>query len=260
MKVWHLARREFALAFRTPLGYILAAVYAAISGAVFIAFMERFRQASLSIQQSPFMVEDMAVPVTPETWLVQPYITNVASILIFFVPFLTMGSIAGERRSGSLELLLSYPVSTGQIVIGKFIGAFLVLGSLVAMNLLHILIFSMFRTTGMGTVFTGLLGLLLMGAAALAFGIMISALSRGPLEAAILTLGLLAGLVLAGGPEGGEGWRQVTHFLSPTAHMRDLARGVLRLDPILAYGAGCVTCLALALRGVDWLRWRGTGA
>jgi ABC-2 type transport system permease protein len=260
LKVWYLARREFTLAFRTPLGYILAAVYALISGGVFIAFMERFRQASLRFQQSPFMIEDLAVPVTPEVWLVEPYISNISSILIFFVPFLTMGSIAGERRSGSLELLLSYPISTGQIVFGKFLGTFLIFASLVAVNLLHILVFSIFRSTGMGAVVTGLLGLLLMGTATLAFGIMISALSQGPLEAAILTLGLLAGLVLAGGSEGGEGWRQVAHFLSPAAHMKDLARGVLRLEPVLAYAAGCVTCLALALRGVDWLRWRGTGA
>jgi ABC-2 type transport system permease protein len=259
LKIWHIARREFLLAFRSPLGYILVCVYAAISGAVFVVFLNRFRSASLQIAQSPFLAQDMVVPVTPETWLVQPYVQNLANVLIFFVPFLTMGAIAGERRSGSLELLLSYPISTGQIVLGKFFGALLIFTCLIGVNVLHVAVLSLVRSVGMGTVFTGFLGLIFMGAASLAFGIMISALSQGPLESAILTLGMLAGLVLAGGAGGGGLWQQIASFLSPVTHMSDLARGVLRPGPILAYGAGCAACLGLALRGVDWLRWRGTG-
>lgn len=258
MRIWYLARREFALAFRSPLGYILLAVYAAISGVIFAVFLEHFREASLQIARSPFLVQDLVVPLTTETWLVNRYISNLANVIIFFIPFLTMGTIAGERRSGSLELLLSYPISTGHIVFGKFLGTLMIFACLLGVNLLHIAILALFRSTGTGSVVTGLIGLLFMGGASLAFGIMISALSRGPLEAAILTLGLLAGMVLAGGAGKGV-WGDITRFLSPVTHMEDLARGILRPGPLLAYGAGCVLCLGLALRGVDWLRWRGTG-
>ena len=257
MKVWHLARREWSVAFRSPLGYILLAVYALLSGAVFLFFLERFRQASLRVAQSPYLVDDLVVPLTPDTWLVQPYVTNLAQILVFFIPFLTMGSIAGERRSGSLEILLSYPLSTGQIVAGKFLGAFLIYASLVAVNFIHVLLLAFVQPAGPGMVLTSLLGLLLMGASAIALGIVVSSFSQGPLEAAILTLGLLAGLALAGGSESGEGWRAATRFLSPLGHLEDLGRGILSPSAVLAYGAGTLASLAMAIRGVDWLRWRG---
>ncbi|MBD3335902.1 MAG: ABC transporter permease subunit [Candidatus Eisenbacteria bacterium] len=260
VKIWYLARREMAMAFRTPLGYVLLLVYALIAGFVFVLLLMRFQVISTEALQSPYRTADLVIPLTAENWLVQPYLSNIAQVLIFFIPFLTMSSIAGERRTGGLELLLSYPMSTAQIIIGKFLGVFLVYGCLIGINVFHILLLSLFRDPGWGTVLTGLLGLLFMGASLTALGVFISSLSQGALEAALLTLGVVAGLALAGGSEAAEGWRAVVRFISPLGHWNELSGGVLRLDPLLAYAAGCVAALALALRGLDWVRWRGVGS
>ncbi|MBU1950089.1 MAG: ABC transporter permease, partial [Candidatus Eisenbacteria bacterium] len=199
MKIWTLARRELSLAFRTPIGFILLCVYSLISGFVFVLLLLRFQSIGLQALQNPYGTLDTVIPISTESWLIQPYLSNISQVLIFFIPFLTMGSIAGERRTGNLELLLSYPMTTGEIVLGKFLGVLMVFACLLAVNFIHILLFALFRDPGWGTVGASLLGLLFMGAAAIALGIFISALSQGPLEAAVLTLGLLAGLVLVGG-------------------------------------------------------------
>ena len=81
MKVWVLARREISLAFRTPMGYVLLCVYALISGFVFVFLLSRYQAIGLETLQNPYGTLDSVVPISTESWLVQPYLSNISQIL-----------------------------------------------------------------------------------------------------------------------------------------------------------------------------------
>jgi ABC-2 type transport system permease protein len=259
-RILAVARREAAQLFLTPVGYLLLLVHAAVSGIAFVVYLGRFRQASLQVLQSPFLAEDLVVPLSAETWLTGPYLSTVGQILLFLLPFLTMASLAGERRSGTLEILMSTPATATEILVGKFLGALLALLALLGVNLLHLLLFALWSDPGWGTVGIGVGGLFLMGSALVALGLFVSCLSRGPLEAAVLTLGLLVGVALVGGSGGEAPWVRAARFLSPGTPLGDFTKGILSAWGVGRYLAAAFLWLALGLRGLDWIRWRGTGA
>ncbi len=130
---------------------------------------------------------------------------------------------------------------------------------MLAISGLHLLVIGIVGNPEMAPMLGGLLGLLLCTAALVAIGLFISALSSGQIEAAVLTLGFFLGLVLAGEvARPGESWMQaLLANLSPLYQYEDFGRGVLPLDGVFFYLAITLFCVALTLRGVDLLKWRG---
>jgi ABC-2 type transport system permease protein len=187
--------------------------------------------------------------------VVTPYLLNAAALLVFVVPFLTMRSFAEEKRSRSLEVLVSYPLSAWQIVAGKFLGVYAFCLLMLVISLGHLALLTRVSNPEVPALLVGLLGLLLLAAALVAMGLFVSSLTTGQVEAAVLTLGLFLVLVMAGelaGP-GTGGLRAI----SPLGLYQPFGRGMLPWDGLLALAAAAVFFTALTLRGVDLLKWRG---
>lgn len=253
-----LAAREFRGFYSSPIGWTIAAVYSFISGIVFVSLLFRYRQAGLSLAQSG-QLRAGEVGLHYNDWVVRPYLTNVASILLFFVPLLTMRAFAEERRSGSLDVLLSLPLRGSDLILGKFIGASLTLCALLAVLPIHGAVSLFVSTPDWGAAAVGALGLVMLGTFMVSLGILISSLSGSQIEAAVLTLGLLLLLGLG---------TTITEVTSPViagllrsiavlSRYEDFARGVLDLKHVAFFAGGTLVALALSLRALDLLRWRG---
>ncbi|MBD3162926.1 MAG: ABC transporter permease subunit, partial [Candidatus Eisenbacteria bacterium] len=192
-----LALREVRSFLSSPVGWIILSVFFFVAGLVFVGLLGRYRLAALSMAQNPQLRAGEA-GLHVSDWVVRPYLYNLGSVLLFFIPVLTMRSFAEERRGGSLELLLSYPLRGSEIVLGKFLGAVFALLLLLLVLPVHGLVLSWVSPADWTAALAGSLGMLLLGLFMLSLGLLISSLSQSQVEAAVLTLGIL--LLLGLGP------------------------------------------------------------
>ena len=119
--------------------------------------------------------------------LVGPTLMNTTVIMLFLFPLITMRTYAEEKRSGTIELLLTSPVTDVEIIIGKFLGAMLLYGAMLAVTLIHMAILFIFGDPEWKPIATGYLGLLLMGGCFLSLGLFISSLTKNQIVAAMAT-------------------------------------------------------------------------
>ncbi|MBD3235732.1 MAG: ABC transporter permease subunit [Candidatus Eisenbacteria bacterium] len=257
--VWTLAAREFRAFLRSPLGYSLLAVYALVSGLILMTLLFLFREQILLSAQQAHLVRPAASGPSVQLSVVMPYFLNVASLLLFIIPFLTMRSFAEEKRQRSLEVLISYPLRTSELVFAKYLGVLAFALLLFAINGLHLVLLAVVSNPAAPPLFAGLGGLALMAMGLTAIGVFISTLAGGQVEAAVLTLGVLLLLAMLGGllKPGGSWVQEVLANLSPLYQYQDFGRGLLAWPRVGFHLAVAAGFLALAIRGLDLIKWRG---
>ena len=118
-------------------------------------------------------------------WLIN--VTNVFVIILFVMPMITMRTYAEEKRSGTIELLLTAPVTDLQIILGKFFGALALYGAMLAVTTIHIALLFFYGDPEWKPIATSYLGLLLFGGCFIAAGLVISSLTKNQIVAGILT-------------------------------------------------------------------------
>jgi ABC-2 type transport system permease protein len=253
-----IARRELKSYFISPIAYIAVTVFAFVSGFFFSTMLVAYvQQASLADQQlqkigrSDFQLD---VP----TAVLGEFFRNEAFILLLVLPLLTMGLITDERRKGTLELLLTSPVRSAELVAGKFLGAL----GLVAVMLLPTLPFYYFLAQGgdwePGLVVSGYLGMLLLGAAGVAIGLGISSLCENPLISAFGTYGILFTFYFIGtsAPLARTIWVDFINFLSFDYHYGNFARGVLAVRDVVYFATFVTLGLFLTQRSIESIRYK----
>lgn len=257
-RAFRLAIKEVRGFFTSPVGWTITAVFFLVAGLIFVGLMIRFRQADLSLAQSP-QVKPGPVGLHVSDWIVRPYLYNLGSVLLFFTPLLTMRSLAEERRSGSLELLFSFPLRGEELIIGKLLGAAFSLAALLAVIPIHGAILGAISQPDWGAAGVGLLGIALLGLFMISLGILISSLSQSQIEAGVLTLGVL--LLLGLGPGVAEAaspaLARLLGFVAVLDRFEDFTRGVVNLEHVAFFVGGTILWLGLALRSLDLMRWRG---
>ena len=181
-----LARKEVASYFASPIAYIVIGVFSLLFGYFYYAMVVFFDRQSMQIQA--FGPDQ---PVNINELLIRPVLVNVSIIILFVLPMLTMRSYAEEKRSGTIELLLTAPLTDVQIVLGKFFGAMALYVAMLAVTLIHVGILFWLGEPEWLPVATGYLGLLLMGGCFVAVGLLASSLTRNQIVAGGVTFTLL---------------------------------------------------------------------
>jgi ABC-2 type transport system permease protein len=186
--------------------------------------------------------------------IVAPLFDTLGLIMMMLVPVLTMRLLAEERRNLTMPLLMAAPVSSVQIVLGKFIGLMLFLLLPVVASTLLALVLLLGTPLDTGLLLSNAAGLLLLTASYTALGLYISALTVQPIVAAISALAALVGLWLAGSSAGaGSIW----HALAPTGHFQHLNTGLLDSSDLVYYLLFCAFFLLLAMRRIHNNRMYG---
>jgi len=252
-----IATREGRAIVGSPAGTLIVGTFWLVAGLLLITLLWRFRDGLFQVARSTLQTEPQGLHIND--WVIRPLLYNVGTVLIFFVPLLTMRSFAEERRSGNLELLMSQPIRGAELLLGKSFGVGLSLLACLSVFLIHGVVLALVSTPDWPATAVGFLGLTLLGLLFVSVGVFLSVLSRSQVEAAVLSLGGL--LLLVVGPNSvttGPRWVQETAaFFSVLGRFEDFTRGILDFGHVAFFLGVSFILLAMALRGLDLVRWQG---
>jgi ABC-2 type transport system permease protein len=232
--VYPIFRRELQSYSNSPVAYVVIVVFLVIVGWFFTSSLFLVNVATLST------VFEM-VP-----W-----------IFIGFIPAITMRLLAEEKKSGTIELLVTKPIKDVEIVLGKFFAAWTLLAATLAPTLIYLLTLAPIGDVDLGAVFAGYLGLLFMGGVYVAIGLFASSLTENQIVAFIVTLLLVLALFLIDKmllflP---EGLATTLEFISVDYHFNSMARGVIDSRDLLYFLSVMVFSLLLATVSLERRKW-----
>jgi ABC-2 type transport system permease protein len=250
-----IAHKELKGYFASPVAYVVIGFSAILFGWFFINLLYYFDRTQM--QAGSGFQGPQAINVNEI--MISPLFLNVSVILLFTLPLITMRTYAEEKRSGTIELLLTSPLTDLQIVMGKFIGGLVLYGAMLAVTLVHMAILFVYGNPEWRPIATGYLGLILMGACFLSLGLFVSSLTRNQIIAGMVTFAvfLMFWVVNWIATFMGPTSQAVLNYLSITEHLNDFARGVIDTKHVVYYLSFIAFSLFLTVRAVDSERWRG---
>ena len=245
--VWTIAKREFDIYFKSPIAYVVIFMVVLVLGIFFVAIVR-------SAIDSPLQNFGSAPNVSPLTG-------TLVFLLVFSIPAFTMRLISDETRMGTMELLLTAPVRDWELIVGKWLGAFLFILTLIAITLVYPLVLNSMITNGLDShqLLYSYLGVILVAAAFLGLGVGISSLFTNQIAAFFVTLGVFIFLWwMIGFPASLLGQSgSVFHYLDMGAHFNDsLNIGVVYLGDVIYYLSLTVLGLFIGTSAVEMRRWR----
>jgi ABC-2 type transport system permease protein len=250
-----IVAKELRSYFVSPVVYVVGSVFLLIFGVLsYLAVVNAGNQAVRMMQ-----LQGMAAQLNLNDLVFRPTFYSTAIVLLLVLPLLTMRLFAEERKLRTFELLLTSPIGITDIVLGKFLGAYLIYLGLLALTGLVPLVLALYSSFDWHPVLTGYLGLALLGALFLATGVLASALTENQIVAAFLSFGILILVWLLGGLGsvlGDTPLGNVISYLSFIEHYDRLVRGLVDTKDLVYYLCGLVFMLFLAHRVVESHRWK----
>lgn len=255
MRVWPIVKKELRLYFTSPVAYVMITIFLLLAGYFFYSIFAFFTLASMQSAMNPQMARDLNVTDS----VMRPLFSNISVILLLLMPLITMRLFAEERRSGTIELLLTYPVRDGAVLLGKYLAALLVYVLMLVLTLLYPAMLFYFTRLEWGPLLTGYVGLLLLGSAFIGVGIFASSLTENQIIASITTFGILLIFWVIGWSAEFVGgmWGKVLSHLSLIEHFDSFGKGVLDTRDIVYFLNFTILSLFLTLRALEARRWKG---
>jgi ABC-2 type transport system permease protein len=252
-------RKEMSHYFVSPIAYIIGGVFLMLTGFFFTRVLASVIEQAFEMgMQSMQFGGGMNIDVPSQT--IRYFFGILSSILLFLTPMLTMGVYAEERKRGTIELLMTSPITDFEIVLGKFLASL----SLLIILLLPTAVYSIFMflhsepAPPWKVLVCAYLGALLLGSVLLALGSLFSSLTENQIIAAVLTFGvfLILWVIEFGSRNTSSGIGAVVQYLSVVRHYDDFTRGVLDSGNVVFYLSLIVLAIFLTIRSLDSMRWR----
>ena len=252
--VFAIAHKEIRSYFASPVAYVVIGLFALLFGYFYVAILTWFVQQSM---QASMGMGGGALSLNQQ--FVRPLLMNATVVLLFVMPMITMRTYAEEKRTGTMELLLTSPLTDLQIILGKFLGALTLYSSMLAVTLLYVGVLFVFGNPEWKPIVTAYLGLLLFGGAFISVGMLISSFTRNQIVAGMITFGvfLLLWVIDWLGNFAGPAAEPIINYLSITQHFDDFAKGVIDTKHLIYYVSFITFGLFLTAKSVDSERWRG---
>ena len=232
-----IARREFLSYLFSPIAYVAMTLFLLVAG---ILFRKDFEPGQPAAMRTIF------------DWMVW--------LLVFIVPLLCMGLLAQEWASGTIESLMTAPVGETDVVLGKFLGSLMLFILLVVPTLFYVVLLRIYSRPDYGPIFSGYLGILLVGALFIAIGLFCSSLTRSQIVAAVTTSAILFAVTILPWWAAGEAtlagfWRTVA---DQTVFRRytDFSKGVIDLGNLVFFIAATAVFLFLTVKVLESRRWK----
>ncbi|MSR24783.1 MAG: hypothetical protein EXR96_06785 [Nitrospiraceae bacterium] len=245
-----IVAKELRSAYFSPIIYVVCAVFLVIFGVLsYIAVVNAGTQAIRLMQ-----IQGLAAKINLNDLVFRPTFYSTAIILLLVLPILTMRSFAEEHKLKTFELLMTSPIGINHIVAGKFVAVFVIYLGMLALTGVVPVVLAMFNSFDWAPVFTGYLGLLLMGALFLAVGLLASAVTENQIIAAFLSFGILLSVWLMGALGSILGDTPVGNtiaYLSFIEHYDRLVRGLVDTKDLVYYASGILFMLFLTHRVVE---------
>lgn len=236
MKILAIMKKELQSFFYSPVAYIVFASFLMIVGYLFWVILISSRMASL-----------------------EPMLYNAAFILLLASPVLTMRLVSEEKKSRTIELLLTSPISPAEIITGKFLACFTLYLVLILLTVQYPLVLSAYSTEfDMGPVYSGYIGLILLGAAFISMGLFASTLTENQIIAAMVSFGGLVLFWIFGWAKHAfdNAFGEILGNLSIFDRYAEFLRGIVDSGNVIFFVVFTLTWLFLATRVLESDRWR----
>ena len=255
MNFYPILKKELKSYFVSPVAYIVISIFLVISGWFFYSSFAIYNLVSMQAASSPYGPHGLNIT----EGVLRPLFLNLSVVMLLLMPMLTMRLFAEEKKLGTIELLLTYPVRDGEILAGKFGACLLVFALMLALTGFYLIFLLLYSEPEYGPILSCYLGLFLMGTSFISLGILTSSLTENQIIASVATFGALLLFWVAG-------W--ASHFVAPTLgkvfshlsiieHYENFTKGVIESKDVVFYINFSILCLFLTLRSLEAKRWRG---
>jgi ABC-2 type transport system permease protein len=230
-----ISKREIRAYFNSPVAYIVVTVFTILTGNLFFTQLFLEKQADM-----------------------RPFFGVMPLLFMFVIPAITMRLVAEEKGSGTLELLITMPIRDWEVIVGKFLAALFLLCTALFLTLAFAITVKSLGPLDRGPAIGGYLGLVLMGGAYVAIGVMASSLTRNQIIAFIVAFAISFALFLFGKltqfvP---ESLQPIISFLSIDGHFENISRGVIDSRDVIYYLSVIAVCLLVATTSLESRKWK----
>jgi ABC-2 type transport system permease protein len=250
-----ICRKELRSYFVSPVAYILLIMFGLIFGFFFWNALGYFVIEGMEMQMRGQM---FAMNLNEQ--IIRPLLQNVSVVGLFFIPLITMRLFAEEKRTGTIELLTTSPITDMEIILGKWLAAMLLYGCMLLVTALNFVFLFKYGHPDWKPLAIAYLGLYLQAGALLAVGTFISTLTKNQIIAGAVTFAVCLMLwvlewVSGGGFESSK-WATVLAYLSVITHYESFSKGMLSSKDAIFYVSLTFFGLFLTARSMESLRWR----
>jgi ABC-2 type transport system permease protein len=250
---WIICRKELGSYFVSPIAYILLTMFGVIFS--FFFWNELFY---FVIEGMEMQMRGQSSPMNLNEQVIRPLLSNVSVLGLFFIPLITMRLFAEEKRTGTIELLVTSPVRDLEVIVGKWLAAVILYSCLLLFTALNFAFLFKYGNPDWKPVAVGYLGMLLQAGALLAIGTFISTLTRNQIIAGAVTFGVCLLLWVLQWVSGYDSapWARVLAYVSVFTHFESFGRGVLDSRDAVFYLTVIFLGLFFTARSMESLWWR----
>jgi ABC-2 type transport system permease protein len=257
-----IAGKETRVYLTTWTSYILFGAFMLITAFFFQRLVIEFQLRAMQFMQ--MQAQNMMEQMNLTDWVMAPLFMNITVFFLFMLPMLTMRLIAEEKKSKTLELLMTVPVRPLEIVLGKYLSGITIMGIMLALTVIFPVLLQVYGGSGDASpldwrsVAVGYGGMFLLGAAFVSVGLFASSVSESQIVAVIVGFAILLMFYVIGlAARGQEGfWQNFFQYMSVSSHLEGFVRGVVRLTDVVYYLSLIFVGLFLTFRVVEAQRWR----
>jgi ABC-2 type transport system permease protein len=248
-----ICRKEIGAYFASPVAYLLMALFGLVFGFFFYSATAYFVMQGM---RSQMMGQGGAMSVND--FVIAPMLGNASVVGLFLMPLISMRLFAEEKRAGTIELLLTSPLSDWEIVLGKWLGAMFMYSCVLLLAIADVTLLFIWGSPDWRPVLAGFLGLFLQGGCVLAIGAFISTTTKNQIIAGAATFSVCLLLwVLSWVSSYNEaGWAQAVAYCSILTHFEPFSKGIIDSKDVIFYLSAIFLGLFLTTRSLESLRWR----
>jgi ABC-2 type transport system permease protein len=251
--IYSIWKREIYVYFTSPIAYVVLTTFLVLSGYIFYSSVAFFSNISLQASQMEY-----AGDINVTEIVLKPTFRNISVFMLMMMPIITMKLFAEEKKTGTLELILSYPIREVELLMGKFGAAFTIFLTMISLTGFYPALLYKYAAPDTGTVITGYIGLFLLGGAFIAMGLMFSSFTENQIVAAAGSFGALLIFWLLGWCETfvGSGWGSLLAHLSFLKHFDNFSKGIVDTRDIVYYLNLTILFLFITMRSLESKRWQ----
>ena len=248
-----ICRKEINSYFASPIAYLLMAFFGLIIGFVFYtATRDMVRMGFMAQMQGQMMPQNV------NDAIIKPLLGFASTVALFLIPMITMRTFAEEKRTGTIELLMTSPVRDVEIILGKWLGALALYLCVLGMSAVNLAMLFAWGKPDWKPVLVAYLGLILQGGCLLAIGVLISTMTRNQIVAGGVTffVCLLLWLLSWFTAFDSSATASVVNYLSIVTHFENFSKGVIDTKDMVFYLSMIFFALFITHRAMESLRWR----
>src|SRR3984885_4773875 len=251
--VFTICAKELKSYFSSPIAYLLMALFGLIFGFFFYSATAYFVMAGMRAQMG-----GQEQPMSVNEFVIGPLLGNASVVGLFLIPLISMRLFAEEKRSGTIELLMTSPISDWEIILGKWLGAMSMYLCILAISAINVGMLFIWGHPDPRPILTGYLGLILQGGTILALGTFISTTTKNQIIAGAATFSvcLLLWVLSWVSSYNTAPWAAAIAYCSILTHFEPFSKGIVDTKDLVFYISAIFLGLFLTSRSLESLRWR----